>query len=145
MTNSPEADDRQRDSLGLVGIGTAARLSGATESTLRYWEQCGLLQPADRRSRWRLYGADELHRIGLIRMWRETGLMSIEEIERILSAHNETWRDAVDQRLAAIELQQQRLSAAKAHLEHLLTCTDDDPAQNCPYLREMTADRMPPS
>ncbi|WP_280271637.1 MerR family transcriptional regulator [Nocardia wallacei] len=121
-----------------VTIGAAARRFGLAESTLRYWERRGLLRPAARRSRWRQYGPDELHRIGLIQMWRETGLMSLDEIAHILTDHSHNWRSAVVERVRAIESQQDRLVLARKHLEHLLLCPDENPAENCPYLREMT-------
>lgn len=124
----------------LVGIGEAARRFGLAESALRYWEERGLLAPAARRAGSRRYGPNELHRIGLIHMWRETGLMSLDDIARVLGAHSPQWRDTVRDRLAVIEQQQARLEAAKQHLEHLLTCPDDDPAGECPYLRELTAE-----
>lgn len=123
-----------------IGIGAAARRFGLAESALRYWEKRGLLHPAQRRSSWRLYGPEQLHRIGLIKMWRESGLLSLDEIEAIISAGNHDWRDAVRDRLGEIERQQNRLANAKEHLEHLLTCTDENPAQDCPYLRKMTAE-----
>ncbi|HEX4251431.1 MAG TPA: hypothetical protein VH008_26460 [Pseudonocardia sp.] len=28
------------------------------------------------------------------------------------------------------------------HLEHLLTCPDDHPAEQCPYLRQVTSERL---
>lgn len=124
-----------------MGIGAAARRFGLAESALRYWEERGLLRPAQRRSNWRLYGPEELHRIGLIHMWRETGLMSLDEITTILTVRSHDWRHAVRDRLRAIEQQQERLAKAKAHLEHLLTCPDENPAEDCPYLRAMTAEQ----
>ncbi|MGV9797768.1 MerR family transcriptional regulator [Mycobacterium sp. NPDC003449] len=127
-----------------IGIGAAARRFGLAESALRYWEERGLLRPAQRRSRWRLYGPEELHRIGLIQMWRETGLMSLDEIATILTAGSHDWRHAVLDRIGAIECQQDRLAKAKAHLEHLLTCPDENPAEECPYLRAMTAQAPAP-
>lgn len=124
-----------------IGIGAAARRFGLAESALRYWEKRGLLHPAQRRSSWRLYGSEQLHRIGLIKMWRESGLMSLDEIDAILTAGNHDWRDAVRDRLGEIERQQDRLAKAKEHLEHLLTCPDENPAEDCPYLRKMTAEQ----
>lgn len=59
MSDAPNHPDE------LVGIGAAARRYGLAESALRYWEQRGLLRPARRRSRWRLYGPEELHRMPL--------------------------------------------------------------------------------
>ncbi|OBB93637.1 MerR family transcriptional regulator [Mycolicibacterium peregrinum] len=123
-----------------IGIGAAARRFGLAESALRYWEKRGLLHPAQRRSSWRLYGPEQLHRIGLIKMWRESGLMSLDEIEAVLTAGGRDWRDAVRDRLGEIEHQQDRLAKAKVHLEHLLTCPDANPAEDRPYLRTMTAE-----
>lgn len=140
MSNTPEVGVHAGTDDSLLGIGAAARRYGLAESALRYWERCGLLRPAVRKSRWRLYGADDLHRIGLIQMWRETGLMSLDEIATILD-HTADWRHAVAGRIRAIDEQQRRLAAAKTHLEHLLACPDDDPATQCPVLREMTASR----
>ncbi|WP_433574501.1 MerR family transcriptional regulator [Nocardia brasiliensis] len=140
MDDTPAAD-RPLDH-DLVGIGTAARRFGLAESALRYWEKRGLLRPAQRRSRWRLYGDDDLHRIGLIHMWRETGLMNLDEIGTVLAARNHEWRHAVQERLEEIAQQQERLLAARTMLEHLLACPDPNPAEDCPYLRAMTDDLM---
>lgn len=121
-------------------IGEAARRFGVAVSALRYWEECGLLAPAARRSGRRWYGADDLHRIALIRMWQDTGLMSLEEIAAVLagSTAGRSWRETVDGRLRAIDEQVQRLAASRAFLEHLLTCPNEDPAGSCPYLRATT-------
>ncbi len=74
-------------------------------------------------------------------MWRETGLMSLDGITTVLTAGSHDWRQAVLDRLVVIERQQDRLTKAKAHLEHLLTCPDENPAEDCPYLRAMSAEQ----
>ncbi|WP_040406239.1 MerR family transcriptional regulator [Amycolatopsis nigrescens] len=128
----------------LIGIGETAARFGLAGSTLRYWEERGLISPAERRGRWRRYGPRELHRIGLIQLWRDTGLMSLDEIAAVLAGtvRDRTWRSVVLGRLEMIEEQQRRLAAAKEHLEHFLTCPDEHPADNCPVLREMTDVRL---
>jgi MerR family transcriptional regulator, copper efflux regulator len=130
---------------GLVGIGEAAGRFGLAESTLRYWEERGLISPAQRRGRWRRYGPDELHRIGLIQMWRDTGLLTLDEIAVVLTGtvrDDCSWRNVVSERINVIEQQLRRLTDAKAHLQHLLTCPSDNPADACPYLRKVTSERM---
>ena len=128
----------------LIGIGEAAAKFGLAVSTLRYWEGRGLVTPARLRGTWRRYGADELHRIGLIQMWRDTGMLSLDEIAAVLAGTvpDRGWRTAVIGRLAVLSEQQCRLAAARDHLEHLLTCPEDHPAQRCPHLRRMTSERM---
>ncbi|PZF82189.1 MerR family transcriptional regulator [Jiangella anatolica] len=115
-------------------IGAVAARFGLAVSTLRYWEERGLLRAAERRAGRRRHGPDEVHRIALIQLWRETGLMSLDDIGAVLTG-GASWRDVVEHRVAAIEQQLTRLGAAKAHLEHLLTCPSAHPADDCPYLR----------
>ncbi|HEX4251432.1 MAG TPA: MerR family transcriptional regulator [Pseudonocardia sp.] len=67
-----------REGHGQVGIGEAAATFGLAVSTLPYWEQRGQISPAGRRGTWRRYGADEMHRIGLIQLWRDAGMLSLE-------------------------------------------------------------------
>ncbi|MBL1098506.1 MerR family DNA-binding protein [Streptomyces coffeae] len=79
---------------------------------------------------------DQLYRIALIQLWRETGQMSIEEIATVLAADGPEWRDTVAARIAAVEEQQARLDGARDYLSHLLTCrrggTD---LERCPEFR----------
>lgn len=126
-----------------VGIGTAAARFGLSQSALRYWEARGLIHPIQLSSRWRRYGPADLHRIALIKMWRQTGLMSLAEIAAIFAADDDSWREAVSERIEVIARQQERLIKAKEHLQHLITCPDADPARDCPYLRAAVADAHP--
>ncbi|WP_214416428.1 MerR family transcriptional regulator [Sphaerisporangium fuscum] len=125
---------------GLFGIGEVATRFAMATSTLRYWDECGLLLAAERRSGRRYYRAEDLHRIALIRTWQQTGLMSLEEIGAVLagSADGQDWRTVVEGRVRAIDAQVERLVTARAHLEHLLECPNHDPAGGCPYLRQAT-------
>ncbi|MGI5200284.1 MerR family transcriptional regulator [Spirillospora sp. CA-108201] len=125
---------------GLLAIGEVARRFGMATSALRYWDECGLLPVAERRSGRRYYSAEDLHRIALIRTWQQTGLMSLEEIGAVLAggADGQDWRTIVGARVRAIDAQVERLATARAHLEHLLECPNHDPAGGCPYLRQAT-------
>ncbi|MFC6885654.1 MULTISPECIES: MerR family transcriptional regulator [Actinomadura] len=124
----------------LVPIGDVAARFGMAVSALRYWDECGLVAPAERRGGRRWYGPDELHRIALVRIWQGTGLMSLEEIAAVLAGGGEgrDWRATVQGRVRAVEAQIDRLNEAKAYLEHLLTCPSDHPADRCPRLRAAT-------
>ncbi|MEQ0565396.1 MerR family transcriptional regulator [Amycolatopsis sp. NEAU-NG30] len=120
-----------------------ARLFGLTVSTLRYWEERGLVSAAERRGGRRWYGAAELHRIGLIQMWQDTGRMSLDEISLLLDGGGDgAWRDVVLDRLQAIDEQIERLQAGRLHLTHLLNCPCGNPASECEYLRETVVRRM---
>lgn len=125
----------------LVPIGAAARRFGVAVSTLRYWEERGLLEPAVRQGGRRWYGPNEMHRIGLIRMWQDTGLMSLDEIAALFAGADgeRGWREIVLDRISAIDVQIERLSTGRSHLEHLLNCPQDNPAAECPHLRGVTS------
>ncbi|WP_369386666.1 MerR family transcriptional regulator [Streptomyces sp. CG1] len=95
-------------------IGEVSERLEISAPTLRYWEERGLLRPATRQSGRRLYGATELRRIALIRIWQESGMLSLDEIATVLTGRAETghWRDTVHGRLAAIDEQTDRLARA---------------------------------
>lgn len=71
----PEQEPAQAEGPTLLRIAEAARAAGVATSTLRLWENQGLVTPERRASGQRLYTADDvarLRRIALLR--RETGL-----------------------------------------------------------------------
>ncbi|TDD96820.1 MerR family transcriptional regulator [Actinomadura rubrisoli] len=106
-------------------------------STLHYWERRGLLEP-HRRSGRRYFDSEQVYRVALIKLWRETGLMSIEEIDALLrrGGPDTAWRETVHGRIAALEARIARLDAARAYLGHLLSCPHGDDLEKCPEFRE---------
>jgi DNA-binding transcriptional MerR regulator len=128
------------DESATLSIGEVSRKLGLRVSTLRYWEDRGLVSAAERRHGKRYYGADEVHRIALIQMWRDTGLMGLADIAEVLAAEpgEMSWRAAVLRRLESVTAQKLALMRAEAHLRHLLTCPSDQPASQCPFLRDAT-------
>ncbi|MFP5020322.1 helix-turn-helix domain-containing protein [Pseudonocardia phyllosphaerae] len=133
------------DASELATIGEVAERFGLTTATLRYWEDRGLITPEERRSGRRRYGPDQMHRIGLIQMWQNTGLMSLDEIGAILTGGvpaDGGWRAVVLDRIQAIDEQLRILATGRAHLEHLLTCPRDNPAVQCERLRTTVQERM---
>lgn len=125
-----------------MSIGDVSARLRLRTSTLRYWEERGIVRPTERRSGRRLYGPQELRRIALIQIWQESGMMSLQEIAEVLDGRTQTgtWRDTVNGRLEEIDRQIERLSAAKAYLQHYLSCPREHPADECPTVRE-EADR----
>jgi MerR family copper efflux transcriptional regulator len=117
-------------------IGEVAAVFGLKTSTLRFWEDQGLLHPSGRRSGRRVYDRGDLRRIALITIWRDTGLMELREILAVLDggAGNGSWRKTVRSRLEAIDRRRERLNVARGYLAYLLTCPSDHPAATCPHL-----------
>jgi DNA-binding transcriptional MerR regulator len=67
-------------------IGEFARLTATSIKTLRFYDQLGLLRPAqvDVRTRYRYYGAEQLRDLAAIRALQELGA-SLENIRRVLT------------------------------------------------------------
>jgi MerR family copper efflux transcriptional regulator len=69
-----------------MSIGEAARRSGCSLPTLRYYEDVGLLRSVDRASNGRrVYGWPEVSRLTFIRRSRDLGL-SLDEIRALLTS-----------------------------------------------------------
>ena len=65
-------------------IGEAARLSGVGAANIRYYEKEGLLPTQARNeASYRLYGADDIHRLRFIRLCRAMD-MSLDEVRKLL-------------------------------------------------------------
>ncbi|ATY10000.1 MerR family transcriptional regulator [Amycolatopsis sp. AA4] len=122
--------------MDLYSVGEVSARFGVPVSTLHYWESCGLIEPR-RRSGWRVYDQDQLYRIALIRTWRETGRLSLDDIAVLLGVHGQSsdWRDTVAARIEEIREQVTRLLDAQAYLQHLVRCQHDGPLDECPHFR----------
>jgi len=98
-------------------IGELAERAGTTAKTLRFYEEQGLLPPADRTtSGYRDYKSDAVARVDFVHRGQAAGL-TLAQIQQILdirdsgSAPCEHVRDLLDTRLAAIEQQIAQLTA----------------------------------
>ncbi|MEG8180428.1 MerR family transcriptional regulator [Nocardia terpenica] len=112
-------------------------------STLHYWERRGLLTPT-RRGGHRYYDRDQLYRIALIRLWRSTAHLSIDEIATILgnptTLHN--WRNIVTTRITTLETTLTELTTARDYLRLLLTCPHNHTLDHCESFRAQVDDSL---
>ncbi|MFD9904388.1 MerR family transcriptional regulator [Streptomyces sp. NPDC059063] len=120
----------------LTPIRVVADRFGLPLSTLHYWERRGLVEP-HRRSGRRYFDAEQVYRVALIKLWRETGLMSVEEIGTLLrrDGTDAGWQGTVHGRIAALDAHIARLEGARTYLGHLLTCAHGDALEQCPAFR----------
>jgi DNA-binding transcriptional MerR regulator len=94
-------------------ISEAARTSGISAHTLRYWERAGLIQPVTRNgSGHRRYAEADLERIKFLTKLRATG-MPIRQVRRYAELLN-GGDDTSKERLALLEAHRE---AVQAHLE----------------------------
>ncbi|HEX2314583.1 MAG TPA: MerR family transcriptional regulator [Thermomonospora sp.] len=127
-----------------VTIGEAAALYDLTPATLRWWERQGVINPPPRKGARRLYGDDDLRRIGLAYLCCVTGRMPLDRAAVVTAGRSDldTWRHTVTDQIARLDRQIGELQASRDYLRHLLSCEDDDMVE-CPYLDKELLEHTP--
>jgi DNA-binding transcriptional MerR regulator len=104
-------------------IADAARASGVSAHTLRYYERAGLLDPVDRaQSGHRRYAEEDLQRIQFLVKLRSTGMpiRAIREYAELMRAGDSTH----EERLALLEHHREAVRAHLAETERTLALID---------------------
>jgi DNA-binding transcriptional MerR regulator len=120
-----------------MDIGEVAERSGLPASTLRYYEEKGLIRSVGRRGLRRQFGPGVLERLALIAMGRAAGF-SLDEIARMWSPDG---RPRIDRQMLsakAEELDQtiRRLTAMRDGLRHAAACRAPSHME-CPKFRRI--------
>jgi MerR family transcriptional regulator, copper efflux regulator len=123
-----------------MNIGQAARASGVSAKMIRYYEQIGLVHPADRTdSNYRSFDARNVNELRFIKRARSLGF-SVEEIANLLSLWRDRGRPSREVKTIALHHVQdletrvaelQEMADTLRHLAH--TCAGDD-RPDCPIL-----------
>ncbi|MFI6742452.1 MerR family transcriptional regulator [Nonomuraea sp. NPDC050451] len=120
-------------------ISHVARCFDVPVSTLRYYDELGLLPAAERRGKVRHYGHAELRRLALIQRLHQRGLVSLADTATLIAespaADQPSGREVLIASIGAIKSRIDDLQAAQLLLEHLLTCPRTDPVRECAHLR----------
>ncbi|MEN3142895.1 Cu(I)-responsive transcriptional regulator [Ochrobactrum sp. WV_118_8] len=130
-----------------MNIGQAAKASGVSAKMIRYYEQTGLIPPADRKeSGYRDYSDTDVHMLRFIRRARDLGF-SIAEIGDLVGL----WRDETRQSAEVKRLAQGHISALDkkikdlqdmAHtLTMLVNACKGDHRPHCPILERLETDQ----
>ncbi len=115
-------------------IGAVAVRSGKRPSSIRYYEQIGLLPPAARASGRRVYGPDTVRTLAVIETGQRAGL-SLDEIRTLLSATPddqaaiERLREVAIRKLPQVKELIERTEIVRDWLEAAARC-------ECPSLEE---------
>ncbi|MBI2852265.1 MAG: MerR family transcriptional regulator [Chloroflexi bacterium] len=140
-------EQQERNASVHLQIGELARRAGVTIRTVRYYEEKGLVVPADVTSGGiRLYGQKDVNRLIYIRRLRMVGL-NIDEIKASLGTPANPDRNTrVQHTLKLLQMQKSkaeektvRLTALQTEIEHSLkivsrcvTCAAKQCYQDCP-------------
>jgi MerR family transcriptional regulator, redox-sensitive transcriptional activator SoxR len=121
-----------------VPIGTVADRYGVPATTLRYWEDIGLLPPQERSGGQRRYDVDALRRVMFIRMAKQSGL-SLNAIRALLAGNDhpgpsfDDWARVARQQLEVIDQRVRELNDLRSTIEECLACGCQQP-QRCRLL-----------
>lgn len=120
-----------------MDITEVAKRSGAPASTLRYYEEKGLITSVGRRGLRRIFGADVLERLALIALGRSAGF-SLDEIARMLGADG---NPRIDRQLLADKAEEldgsiRKLAAMRDGLRHAAVCSAPSHME-CPTFRRL--------
>ena len=122
-----------------MDIAEVARRSGIPASTLRFYEEKGLIVSVGRRGLRRLFNPDVLDRLALISLGGAAGF-SLDEIARMFAPDG---RPRIDRRMLAAKAQEvdrmiRRLSAMREGLRHAAVCPAPSHME-CPTFRGLLA------
>jgi Cu(I)-responsive transcriptional regulator len=132
-------------------IGQLARQAGVGASTLRYYEQLGLLRPVARtQAGYRVYGRDAVRRLAFIRRAQTLGF-ALEEIADLLALSDNPHASAAEikrltrDKIADIDTRIQDLERMKQGLAALEgRCSGQGSTTDCPILSALAGDDTEP-
>jgi len=119
-----------------LSIGAVAEMTGRRPSSIRYYEQIGLLPPAARVNGRRVYGAETVRTLAVIETGQRAGL-TLDEIKALLCASPddhaaiERLREVASRKLPEIKALIERTEVVRGWLECAARCECPDLDQ-CP-------------
>jgi MerR family copper efflux transcriptional regulator len=128
---------------GAMTIGDVAKASGVPAKTIRYYEDAGLISPADRAANgYRVYDERALQLLRFVKRARDLGF-SMADVGELLALWQDQSRQSADVRgvaerhLDAIERKMAELDSLRRVLRDLVQCCHGDDRPDCPILDEL--------
>jgi Zn(II)-responsive transcriptional regulator len=133
--------------MNALTIGKMAKMAGVTNDTVRFYERCGLIEPAGRsESNYRIYNMADAVRLRFIKRAKELGF-SLNEIKDLLAlsqdpnATKAEVKARTEEKTEKIRQQIHDLSKILTALEHLSdSCNGHGSAKDCPILQSLIED-----
>ena len=89
QTNAKSTSSKPRSyPAGFLTVGQTARVLGVSSSTLRVWENVGLVTPARSNGRFRLYTSEMLELLKRIKYLRDVKQIGVPGIKQMLDSHS---------------------------------------------------------
>ncbi len=108
-------------------IGEVAARAGIAPSAIRYYEACGLLPRAERRSGRRVYDESAVERLALIRLAKAAGF-TVAEVKRLLGGFarrtppGERWRELAERKRLELDERIAEAERMKRLLQRVSRC-----------------------
>ena len=120
-----------------MDISEVAKQSGVPASTLRYYEEKGLITSIGRRGLRRVFHTNVVERLALIALGRAAGF-SLDDIARMLGADGKPRidRQLLADKAAALDKTIRQLSAMRDGLRHAVACSAPS-YMECPSFRRL--------
>lgn len=121
----------------MLDIAEVSHLSGLPASTLRYYEQQGLITSAGRRGLRRLFAPDVVTRLSLISLGQAAGF-SLTEIAGLFGTSGSPVinRAQLGQKADELDRRIREMTALRDGLRHVMTCTAPSHLE-CPMFRRI--------
>jgi len=124
-------------------IGDAATRSGVPAKTIRYYEQIGLIRPAERgANQYRSYSEADVAMLRFVGRARRLGF-SVQELKQLVALYRDRGRASADvkaiavQHIARIDRKLAELQTVRAALADLAERCHGDALPDCPILDEL--------
>jgi MerR family transcriptional regulator, copper efflux regulator len=124
-------------------IGDAATRSGVPAKTIRYYEQIGLIRPAERgANQYRSYSEADVAMLRFVGRARRLGF-SVQELKQLVALYRDRGRASADvkaiavQHIARIDRKLAELQTVRAALANLAEQCHGDARPDCPILDEL--------
>ena len=127
----------------LLTIGELARRAGVATSSLRYWEELGVLPPAARVSGQRRYPESAVGLVGILLLLRDVGF-SLAEQKALMASRSvalDGWQRLARRKLAELDDQIAKAQTAREAIGHALRCPHEDFLE-CPNFANVIAARL---
>ncbi|QRM55275.1 helix-turn-helix domain-containing protein [Sinorhizobium sp. BG8] len=121
----------------ILDIGVLSEQSGVPPSTLRYYEEIGLIESIGRRGLRRQFGTEALTQLALISLGKTAGF-SLEEIKGMFGKGGapNLPRAAIHARAEELDAQIRRMTALSNALRHVADCPAESHME-CPRFRRL--------
>lgn len=122
-----------------MNIGKAAAESGLQPTTIRYYEQIGLISSTRKANGYRDYSDNDIHQMRFVNQARSLGF-DIEDCRKLLQLYANPQRASADVKrvaedhLVAVEQKIKELSAMRRSLSKLVEACQGDQRPDCPII-----------